>query len=200
MFCNTPQQVPAFNLHSVICPNFNISPCCHIRVHHFIFVTVRWVKTWKEMHSFFNRCTIDRLCSQCYTISDGCTTKLVHGMLYNFLSNELHWSSNTAVNYALQAVKRQQWLHKQNQCQHKKSELLPVQEKNENFSIEVFLIWVQGGKKKINWPGWVSSIALVQYSVMASFVYKEFCNKIGTQNGICSDIFCSGYQGKECCM
>lgn len=36
----------------------------------------------------------------------GCTTKLVHGMLYNFLSNEWHWSSNTSMNYALHAVKR----------------------------------------------------------------------------------------------
>lgn len=38
----------------------------------------------------------------------GCTTKLVHGMLYNFLSNEWYWSSNTSLNYGLQAVKRQQ--------------------------------------------------------------------------------------------
>jgi len=42
------------------------------------------------------------------TLSDGCTTKLVHGMLYNFLSDEWYWSSNTTMSYALQAVKGQQ--------------------------------------------------------------------------------------------
>ncbi|XP_023727112.1 ubiquinone biosynthesis O-methyltransferase, mitochondrial [Cryptotermes secundus] len=38
----------------------------------------------------------------------GCTTKLIHGMLYNLLSNEWHWSSNTSMNYALHAVRKQQ--------------------------------------------------------------------------------------------
>ena len=84
-------------------------------------------RTYKEMRSFFGRCIVDRLCSHCYTISDGCTTKLVQGMLYNFLSNEWHWSSNTSINYALHAVKRQQWLPKQNECRHKKSELFSVE-------------------------------------------------------------------------
>lgn len=37
----------------------------------------------------------------------GCTTKLIHGMLYNILSNEWHWSSITSMNYALHAVRRQ---------------------------------------------------------------------------------------------
>jgi len=46
----------------------------------------------------------------------------------------------------------------------------------------------------------VNSITLFQCSVKASFVYKESPNKIGTQNGICSNIFCNGYRGKECCI
>ncbi|XP_069690784.1 ubiquinone biosynthesis O-methyltransferase, mitochondrial-like [Periplaneta americana] len=36
----------------------------------------------------------------------GCSTKLVHGMMYNFLSNEWFWSPNTNINYALQAVRK----------------------------------------------------------------------------------------------
>jgi len=44
------------------------------------------------------------------TLSDGCTTKFVHGILYNPLSKEWNWSSSTSITYALQAVKRQQWL------------------------------------------------------------------------------------------
>jgi len=31
-------------------------------------------------------------------------------------------------------------------------------------------------------------------------VHKESCNKISTQNGICSNILCIVYQGKESCM
>ncbi|KAJ4442825.1 hypothetical protein ANN_04418 [Periplaneta americana] len=38
----------------------------------------------------------------------GCSTKLVHGMMYNFLSNEWFWSPNTNINYALQAVRKYQ--------------------------------------------------------------------------------------------
>ncbi|XP_021923040.1 ubiquinone biosynthesis O-methyltransferase, mitochondrial isoform X2 [Zootermopsis nevadensis] len=37
----------------------------------------------------------------------GCTTKLIHGMRYNFLSNEWHWSSDTSINYAIHAVRKQ---------------------------------------------------------------------------------------------
>ncbi|XP_066601712.1 ubiquinone biosynthesis O-methyltransferase, mitochondrial [Prorops nasuta] len=37
--------------------------------------------------------------------SCGCTTRLVHGMFYNPLQNEWIWSSSTAINYAIHAVK-----------------------------------------------------------------------------------------------
>lgn len=38
----------------------------------------------------------------------GCTTKFIHGILYDLLSSEWYWSSSTSISYALQAVKRQQ--------------------------------------------------------------------------------------------
>ncbi|XP_046399543.1 ubiquinone biosynthesis O-methyltransferase, mitochondrial isoform X2 [Ischnura elegans] len=38
----------------------------------------------------------------------GCSTKLIHGMMYNFLNNKWSWSKSTGINYALQAVKQKQ--------------------------------------------------------------------------------------------
>ena len=37
--------------------------------------------------------------------AQGCQTRLVHGMIYNPLTNGWSWSSNPSVNYALHAVK-----------------------------------------------------------------------------------------------
>ncbi|XP_012263850.2 ubiquinone biosynthesis O-methyltransferase, mitochondrial [Athalia rosae] len=43
--------------------------------------------------------------------SQGCQTKLIHGMCYNPLKNKWSWTSSTAVNYALHAVKRKEPSH-----------------------------------------------------------------------------------------
>ncbi|PSN52015.1 Ubiquinone biosynthesis O-methyltransferase [Blattella germanica] len=37
----------------------------------------------------------------------GCSVGLMHGMMYNFLANEWFWTSNTSMNYALHAVKKE---------------------------------------------------------------------------------------------
>ncbi|CAH1163921.1 unnamed protein product [Phaedon cochleariae] len=34
-----------------------------------------------------------------------CRTEVIHGMVYNFITNTWHWSSDTSINYALHAVK-----------------------------------------------------------------------------------------------
>ncbi|KAG7210307.1 hypothetical protein KM043_011848 [Ampulex compressa] len=38
--------------------------------------------------------------------SYNCKTKLIHGMIYNPLKHEWNWTNNTAISYALQAVKQ----------------------------------------------------------------------------------------------
>nr|CAD7195487.1 unnamed protein product [Timema douglasi] len=38
----------------------------------------------------------------------GCNTVLVHGMCYNFLSNQWKWSNNTVINYAVHTIKTKQ--------------------------------------------------------------------------------------------
>ncbi|XP_033220281.1 ubiquinone biosynthesis O-methyltransferase, mitochondrial [Belonocnema kinseyi] len=35
-----------------------------------------------------------------------CRTKLIHGMMYNPIKNEWHWTSFTGINYAIHAIKR----------------------------------------------------------------------------------------------
>lgn len=38
--------------------------------------------------------------------SCGCKTKLIHGMFYNPLANEWHWTASTAISYGIHAVKK----------------------------------------------------------------------------------------------
>lgn len=37
---------------------------------------------------------------------NSCTTRVVHGMLYNPITNKWHWIGNTAINYAIHAIKK----------------------------------------------------------------------------------------------
>ncbi|XP_008546140.1 ubiquinone biosynthesis O-methyltransferase, mitochondrial [Microplitis demolitor] len=52
---------------------------------------------WNKFISPENtRCLLERY---------GCTTKLIHGMIYNPLTNKWHWTSSEAINYAIHAIK-----------------------------------------------------------------------------------------------
>ncbi|XP_076652484.1 ubiquinone biosynthesis protein COQ3, mitochondrial [Halictus rubicundus] len=56
-----------------------------------------------DWNKFITPTEIQRLLETC-----GCKTKLIHGMFYNPLKNEWFWTSSTAINYAVHAVKKQE--------------------------------------------------------------------------------------------
>ncbi|KZC11377.1 PREDICTED: ubiquinone biosynthesis O-methyltransferase, mitochondrial [Dufourea novaeangliae] len=56
-----------------------------------------------DWNKFITPAEIQRLLETC-----GCKTKLIHGMFYNPLKNEWFWTSSTAINYAVHAVKKRE--------------------------------------------------------------------------------------------
>ncbi|XP_031846547.1 ubiquinone biosynthesis protein COQ3, mitochondrial [Nomia melanderi] len=56
------------------------------------------IHNWNK---FITPIEIQRLLETC-----GCRTKLLHGIFYNPLKNEWFWTSSTAINYAIHAVKK----------------------------------------------------------------------------------------------
>ncbi|XP_078043030.1 ubiquinone biosynthesis protein COQ3, mitochondrial [Augochlora pura] len=54
-----------------------------------------------DWNKFITPTEIQRLLETC-----GCKTKLIHGMFYNPLKNEWYWTSSTAINYAVHAMKK----------------------------------------------------------------------------------------------
>ncbi|XP_063245034.1 ubiquinone biosynthesis O-methyltransferase, mitochondrial [Bacillus rossius redtenbacheri] len=52
----------------------------------------------------FNKC-VSPHGAEALLAKHGNTTRLIHGMCYNFVTNEWHWTSNLSINYAIHAIK-----------------------------------------------------------------------------------------------